>query len=394
MYLKEKLIKFLKVICGILTAGGVFEVATSGYVIVSLLVYYSDKIETALNAKAMPDSVVMFVMGIIFLIASGIIKRLTGDAVFYSSYFENSLDEQIEFSELSEITGRSILFIRAELFVLRIALMKNFDIVNVNKVRSIKLKSKKYKCQCGKCGAEIEKSMYFAGECEYCGSSDIFAKVITDDRFYCISGDNSEKRGNSSYYMGKHIKPVKVLYICLIIISILFIALSVFFTADSISNYNDKEYLREVLLSPDNHLFSYDLIKADILDSIIFGISIILAFLPAFVISLSRFISICTAETCAGFFSRSKTPFIKVKSLPQISSESNKKMKRIKTSIRRGYLTRSTFEKHGDEIMVALAKKIVKDQCPTCGAPVKGVADENYKCAYCGNLIMEVVAKK
>ena len=39
-------------------------------------------------------------------------------------------------------------------------------------------------------------------------------------------------------------------------------------------------------------------------------------------------------------------------------------------------------------------KKIVKDQCPSCGAPIVGAVDENYKCSYCGNTIIGVIEKK
>ena len=49
---------------------------------------------------------------------------------------------------------------------------------------------------------------------------------------------------------------------------------------------------------------------------------------------------------------------------------------------------------HDGELMVALAKKTVKDRCLSCGAPLTGVTDENSRCSYCGNLIMGVLEKK
>ncbi len=39
-------------------------------------------------------------------------------------------------------------------------------------------------------------------------------------------------------------------------------------------------YSVKVLLSPDNHLYSFALIKADILDSIIFSVALLLALIP------------------------------------------------------------------------------------------------------------------
>ena len=69
-------------------------------------------------------------------------------------------------------------------------------------------------------------------------------------------------------------------------------------------------------------------------------------------------------------------------------------MKFVKASICNGYLKNCTFEKHNDEIVVALSKKVVKDRCVSCSAPITGAVDENYRCRYCGNLIMGVVVKK
>ena len=45
-------------------------------------------------------------------------------------------------------------------------------------------------------------------------------------------------------------------------------------------------------------------------------------------------------------------------------------------------------------LLIALAKKTVKDRCLSCGAPLTGVVDENSKCSYCGNLIMGVLEKR
>ena len=58
------------------------------------------------------------------------------------------------------------------------------------------------------------------------------------------------------------------------------------------------------------------------------------------------------------------------------------------------YLRNCCLEMHDEHLKVALAKKIVKDQCPSCGASIVGAADENYVCKYCGNKIMDVVVKK
>ena len=49
---------------------------------------------------------------------------------------------------------------------------------------------------------------------------------------------------------------------------------------------------------------------------------------------------------------------------------------------------------HDGQLVVALAKMVVKDRCLSCGAPLTGVTDENSRCSYCGNLIMGVLEKR
>ena len=66
----------------------------------------------------------------------------------------------------------------------------------------------------------------------------------------------------------------------------------------------------------------------------------------------------------------------------------------MRRAIRNRYLRNCTLEVHDGELMVALAKKTVKDRCLSCGAPLTGVTDENSRCSYCGNLIMGVLEKK
>jgi len=69
-------------------------------------------------------------------------------------------------------------------------------------------------------------------------------------------------------------------------------------------------------------------------------------------------------------------------------------IKSVKGAICRHYILNCSFEKHGDVLKVALVKKIVKDECPSCGASIVGAVGENYKCRYCGNIIMDVIRKK
>ena len=162
-----------------------------------------------------------------------------------------------------------------------------------------------------------------------------------------------------------------------------------------IPHYFDKEYQKEILFSPENHLYSYDLIKADILDTILFAAMVFLVFMPLVISGIRRIISIVTSDICARFFSKSKKPFIDAKKLPDIGiiSDGKMKLKCMRRAIHRGDLVNCTLEVHDDRLMAVLAKKIVKDRCQSCGSPIVGAVDENYVCKSCGRLIMGVVEK-
>lgn len=70
-----------------------------------------------------------------------------------------------------------------------------------------------------------------------------------------------------------------------------------------------------------------------------------------------------------------------------------RKIQKVRKAIHKGDLINCTLEVHQKELVVALAKKIVKDKCPSCSGPIVGAVDENYVCNYCGKQIMGVVEK-
>ena len=386
----------MKIIGYPLFAFGLLQCVVSLYALISTIVYYFDRLETIVGSPAIVDSVCGLVLATVLLLATGVAFRFISDARFYSSYFEHDLDGKIEYSELSQITGNSEAFVSFELSLFRSSIMKNYEIKNVGSKKHIELNSKKYTCQCQSCGAAIEKSDYFVGECSYCGSSDLFAKVITDDRFYLITRDDTNNHGVSKSYVKGGLGVRKVLYFSMMVLSVVLMGINLLYTYSCITRYNDEDYLIEVLFTPGNHLNSFELIKADLMDSMIFGIFIVLGLIPVFVIAVNKLRRCFTAQTCSDFLAKVKRPFVKISTLPQLNFciSTERKMKLVKSSICNGYLTNCTFEKHNDDVMVALSKKVVKDRCPSCGAPITGAVDEHYQCRYCGNLIMDVVVKK
>lgn len=217
------------------------------------------------------------------------------------------------------------------------------------------------------------------------------------------------------YLREKRIKILKVKNLIFVILGIFFVATSVYgivsvylclalcavalgtiICLGNIADYNNEEYLKKVLLSGESPYSSFKLIKAEIMDLIIGGAVIALAFVPVTVSRCKKIKYVFAADECSQYFSKCKTPFVSVGSLPVIKNNSNKKrgLKWVRGALRQRYLLNCTFEKHGGMLKVALARKIVKDQCPFCGGPIVGAVDEHYQCRYCDNVIMGVVQKK
>ena len=396
MYLREKKIKLLRIKNTLFVLFGAFNIVLSGEYIVSMFTYYRDNPNTALHAVSMPSSVVWFIIGVILLIAAAVSWNRIGNVAFYSSYFEGDLDGYITYSDLAAVTGKSIPKIRKELHLFRRHYMKHYELKEKNGKEMVELDSKKALCECKNCGAHIEKRMFFTGTCPYCDSSDLSARVLTNDRFYSISNDFKLGVKNPSYYTARLLNARKVLYIVLSVISAILAVCGVCMVFDGIGHYFDQEYQKEILLSSENHLFSYVLIKADILNNIIFDAAVTVLFAPLAFLLFRKACSAGTAGICSDFLSKSRKPFAKASSLPDLGivTDEKRKLKEVRAAIHRGYLVHCTLEMHDGELMTALAKKIVKDQCPSCAAPIVDAVDENYKCQYCGRLIMDVIEKK
>ena len=99
---------------------------------------------------------------------------------------------------------------------------------------------------------------------------------------------------------------------------------------------------------------------------------------------------------CSRYFARCKKAIVPIEWLPVVKKENNKLLglKSVRASMRRRYLKNCTFEVHDEQLKMALAKKIVKDKCPSCYGAITGAVNENYRCRYCNSLIMDVVVKK
>lgn len=104
---------------------------------------------------------------------------------------------------------------------------------------------------------------------------------------------------------------------------------------------------------------------------------------------------VMTADAMAKFFSTIKVPFVAASRLPAEGRlPAKRRLSLVRRAMRKGYLRHCTIEKHNGVMQVALAKKIVKDSCPSCGAPITGAVYSDYVCRYCDRKIMDVVVKK
>lgn len=396
MYLREKRIKILKIKNVIFVILGIFFVAVSVYVIASLVSHYHDNLKTVLEAKATPDCVKNTIIGVILLIIAGISRRHIEDANFYSSYFEGDLSGYIKYSDLAEVAGKSESMVKRQLHFFRKIYMKGYELEIVDQTQQVVLNSKKCICECRHCGASIEKRIYFTGVCPYCGGSDLFARVLTDGRFYSIENRMAEGVKNPEFYSIKDIIMKKKLFLLYLCLGLIAFALGTIICLGNIADYNNQEYLKKVLLSGESPYSSFALIKGEIMDNIIWGAVLALAFIPVVINRCKKIKYVSVADDCSQYFSQCKTPFVNAENLPVATSKSNYRrgLKAVRGALRQRYLLNCTFEKHDGVLKVALAKKIVKDQCPFCGGGIVGAVDEHYQCRYCGNVIMDVVRKK
>ena len=103
MYLKNGLIKFLKVKNVILLILGVFLVSSSVAIITQLIVGYFGDWFTILHARAFPESVFLIIIGIVLIVCSRISRRLIKSAVIPLYELTLLLMVGIERLELSRV---------------------------------------------------------------------------------------------------------------------------------------------------------------------------------------------------------------------------------------------------------------------------------------------------
>lgn len=147
----------------------------------------------------------------------------------------------------------------------------------------------------------------------------------------------------------------------------------------------------------------------------IFALLIGLGFLYPAYRAIKKLYVISTAKRCAKVLNTWKYPFISITELQsQVDVLESEKYKniysnsaetstedfskivtdKISNAIKFGYLKNCTLEFHNGNPVVAMHKKVVKDKCPYCGAPIVYADYSIYTCQYCGSKIDNVLEKK
>lgn len=395
MYLREKWIRFMKIKNVLLIITGVFlALVAVNYAATLLLSYWGDWY-TIRHARGTPGSILDFILGLLLIAWSRRSRTLVNDASFFSRYFEGDLSGYIELRELAEVTGRSVPQIRRRLKLLRRLYMRKFSFTRPGErgEEQVELYSKTVTCTCRSCGGAMEKRVYFTGECPYCGGSDLTARVVSGEHFFCIYDDEKRRVNDPSYYEGSSLSRRSALLTVGLVLAALLSLICVLMFFSTLARDNDPTYLKKLLFA-DNHLSTYELIHRKLRQDMKFNVVVFAAVFPAIPVLLKRLRGIEHAKRFARFFARVETPYVAAAELSKTGSGSPKKeLRRLAGAIREGYLKSCAPEKHGGPLRIGLAKQIVKDRCPNCGSPITGAVDESYTCKYCGSQIMNVIRK-
>ena len=402
MYLKNGLIEFLKVKNVILLILGVTFTSISFSLMTQLVVGLHGDFLSIIRAGSLIAAFVFFVFGVSMIVYSRISRMMINEAVFFSGYFEGDLNGYVDFAELAEVTGKTPEQIQSRLRWLRPLYMQNFRViktVNYRYPEIIELYSKTVTCSCRSCGGWMEKRVYFEGRCPYCGSSDLTAQVVSGQRVYFINDNTTRKPYNPAYYEGSPLQSKRIGYAVGFGVELFFFLIFIIVFLTMVNNYNNEPYFRDML---GRGITSYSLFQSELLNAIILFAFALAAIVLTAPITVVRMITIESSQRYARDFARFPRPFLTLQDLDRIQKAKNPdsgvtpeaQYKHIVGAVKEGYLRGCSPEKHGGVLRIALAKQIVKDCCPGCGAPIVGAVTENYSCRYCGRIISGVIRKQ
>ena len=343
---------------------------------------------------------VLALLGYLKLLISIWLKNMTKKARFINAFFENDLDGIIQADELSAAMGESNRRAGKELKTLKRMFMTGFDIKQSGRETYVELESKKVKCLCKNCGGEIEKKIYFTGICPYCGSLDIFAQVICNDKLYSIQHVKEELTDSQNKLIKTDDSNKEYFYI----------------TGDADESNKKKElYLMlafgfcTFMILVCMLLSILDVFRGEAEISVPIGFVIIcMPFIYNCSKHYNNYIYISSAKRFSKIAANALEPVVRPEDIfvenlknmiNQYSSRERryskgKKLTAFREIQKRGYIRHCSLIYNESEFAIVLSREIKKDSCPMCGAPIGGALKDNASCKFCGYIIEDVLVKR
>lgn len=325
-------------------------------------------------------------VGLFLLWLSNWYRKVALDAKFLENVFANDLDGTVEGSEISEVMGKSENRVIRRLKRLKSLCMKGYTVQSDGERFFAELESKKTKCICKNCGGEIEKKIYFKGLCPYCGSLDIFAQVITEDKLYSIGRAGNASSESYYYLTGDADVAMQNKETFKFLIHALVMILCVICTFLSISDVRRGDAK----------------VTVPIFFVIFSGV-----FLANMLQHYWNFVYIATARRFSKVAAKITAPLVSLQELYVEGLQNNyyifggnskecpdkKKLKVFREIQRRGYARNCSLILLDDGLMIGLKREIKQDTCPMCGSPLTGTLKDRCQCNYCGYIIENAIEK-
>ena len=372
MYTRNVLIKILKVKNVILYILGVAVIMGTLYANISNIIFGD------FNLGYIMATVVLVVLGLLFICMCKLSDKWIGDANMISAYFEGDLDGQIPMSDMAKLMSMSVANVTFKLRVFRCFYMKGYSVVKHGSDRQVVLDSRKIMCQCKECGGEMERSGRFVGKCGYCGGLDISTKVLYEDKFYSIENDISKGYGNPKFYQAPKLNRKMIWAFIIWGIGAAFALISLAGFTDLFTQYRNDGYDKEAL------------------DTAMGFAVMFIGFLIPIINGTKRLVYVFVTLSSSTYFAKRKTPYVEFSSIPFVKSGFNKRnrIRILKKTMRKRYLNNCNFEIHNNELKLVLSKRIDKNKCPYCGSAITVPVNEHYECTNCNRKIMYLVKSK
>lgn len=392
MYLKKTWILILKIKNIIFLLAGLVFMFIGMADISSLSAYYWGDWNTVYNARSTPGSLGLIVLSLALFIVAALSNNAIKRAGFYSTYFEGILYNKITYDEIAEVSGLSRNYVYFELYLFRLIYMKNYSFNKDETGEYIEPYSKRISCSCRNCGAVIDKMQYHTGYCPYCKTPDVFATVISDKKVYSISNEFSKGSWDKTAYICQSFRAKFFAYIIAFTIVLCLIFMLICMLIDYSGKINNTDYLRDQLMSGTSY-YSFELIQKDMKNTMIWVGFFVGMLIPILVLTFNRVRLLIIADDFAKKLVFASSPYIDITDRRFSVRSPLSTIKRMRKVLQVRYMRNCSIEKHNGALTIAVARRIVKDKCPTCSAPIVGAVDENYVCQFCKNKIINVIVK-